>query len=67
MLRKQSGSQGGATFGLNLKHASKKKYKNFCYIDEPYAEKKSSSRRQKSWGILCGLCFFNLGVWEQIN
>ena len=65
MLRKQSESQGGATFGLNLKHVEKK-YKNFCYIDEPYAEK-SSSRRQKSLGILCGLCFFNLGVWEQIN
>lgn len=64
MLRKQSGSQGGATFGLNLKHVEKK-YKNFCYIDEPYAEK-SSSRRQKSLYLVWPV-FFQLGVWEQIN
>ena len=61
-LRKQSESQGGATFGLNLKHGEKKKYKNFCYINEPYAD--ISFRGDKKVCLsctqaMCGLCFFN--------
>ena len=58
MLRKQSGSQGGATFGLNLKHASKKKNtKTFVTLMD--LMQRSQVAGDKKVEVSCVACVFS--------